>query len=194
MIKAIVFDCFGVLTTSGLWKKFTDTLPHDERLLGEVQKISNAHDAGRLSEQDFLTYMRELTGKEPDLVEDLPMNRINKNEELLAYINQLKGQYKIGLLSNIASDWITEHFLNQDEQSLFDVMLLSHKVGYTKPDARIYELMCERLGVAPEEIVMVDDVDRYCAAAEALGMKSVTYTDFTSLKRQLESLLSDTNH
>src|SRR5690606_31310012 len=101
-----------------------------------------------------------------------------------------RDEYKIGLLSNIATPWITDTFLTPEEQQLFDAMVFSYEVGMTKPDPRIFALTCKRLGVNPNQAVMVDDIERYCEAAKMEGMKAVVYKDFKQCKRDLEEILS----
>ena len=44
-----------------------------------------------------------------------------------------------------------------------------------KPDRRIYLLTCERIGVAPEASVFVDDNADNIGAAAALGMETVHF-------------------
>jgi beta-phosphoglucomutase-like phosphatase (HAD superfamily) len=50
------------------------------------------------------------------------------------------------------------------EQALYgfkdmcDVIVYSHEVGWLKPDPRVYRVACERLGCAPDEAVLLDDV------------------------------------
>jgi putative hydrolase of the HAD superfamily len=63
---------------------------------------------------------------------------------------------------------------------LVDDIVYSHEVGLSKPDAAVYALTCDRLGVAPDEVVFVDDVAVNVAAARALGMAGVLFTDTAS--------------
>jgi epoxide hydrolase-like predicted phosphatase len=51
-----------------------------------------------------------------------------------------------------------------------DAIVLSCEVGVMKPDAAIYHLALERLGVPPERALFVDDKAENCAAARALGL------------------------
>ena len=44
-----------------------------------------------------------------------------------------------------------------------------------KPDAAIFRLAAERLGVAPAECVFVDDWDQNIAAARSIGMTAVLF-------------------
>ena len=56
---------------------------------------------------------------------------------------------------------------------LFEIVVDSSEVGMRKPDPRIYELTCERAGVATEESVFLDDNGDNVAAARALGIETV---------------------
>jgi putative hydrolase of the HAD superfamily len=53
-----------------------------------------------------------------------------------------------------------------------DAVVLSFEVGVAKPDAGIYLTALERLRVAPDEAVFVDDQAAYCDGATAVGMAS----------------------
>lgn len=188
MIKAIIFDCFGVLT-SDTWHEFLDSLP-DASHIDSARDLNKQYDAGLITEKEFVSQLFDLTGQELIQIEDRPMSSIKKNTVLLGHIAELKRNYKIGLLSNIGTDWISEEFLAPQEQELFDDMVFSHNVGMTKPNPAIFKLACERLGVEPHQTVMVDDIEQYCRAAEETGMKSVTYTNFKQYKQGLDAILT----
>lgn len=187
MIKAIIFDCFGVLTTD-TWRAFLDTLPPTADV-DRARELNRAVDAGVISHEEFLDGVEECTGFRPPEVEKLMGGEVAKNIALLDYIRTLRPQYAIGLVSNISSNWIRDSFLTIEEQGLFDEMIMSHEVGMTKPDPRIFMLACERLRVAPHEAVLIDDIDRYVAAAQAEGLKGVVYEDFVQMKQELGALL-----
>jgi putative hydrolase of the HAD superfamily len=54
----------------------------------------------------------------------------------------------------------------------FDDVVLSFEVGLRKPDPAIYRLALERVGVAAEDAVFVDDQPAYCDGAAALGIET----------------------
>ncbi len=186
MTKAIIFDCFGVLT-GDLWKEFVGTLPEEQK--NPARSLNHALDAGILSQQDFYKAIHELTGQSPQKVEDIITSSMHKNEALLSYIALLKKQYKIGLLSNISTDWITRDFLSKEESAMFDDMVFSYQIGVTKPDARAFELTAGRLGEAPEDCIFIDDSAMNCEGAERTGMQAILYEDFETLKANLKSML-----
>ncbi|MBI1394607.1 MAG: HAD-IA family hydrolase [Betaproteobacteria bacterium] len=71
---------------------------------------------------------------------------------------------------------------------LFEFVLESSKVGVRKPEPAIYLMACERLGVAPEEAVFVDDLGINLKPARALGMKTVKVGSPEQALRELEAL------
>lgn len=191
MIKAIIFDCFGVLTTD-TWHVFLDSLPPGANVEA-ARELNRAYDAGFIGRETFLENVEAVTGHRPQEIEKLLSSEVVKNAPLLGYIRELKQRYAIGMISNIASNWIRDAFLTDEEQALFDEMIFSYEVGMTKPDPRIYMLICERLRIGPHEAIMVDDIDRYVAAAKAEGLKGVVYKDFGQAKAEIDLLLN-ANH
>ena len=68
---------------------------------------------------------------------------------------------------------------------LADVVVISSEVGIRKPSRRIFEIACERLGVAPHESVMIDDLQQNLDGAAKLGIAGVLHTDGADTARQL---------
>lgn len=70
--------------------------------------------------------------------------------------------------------------------SFRDVVVSAHE-GVTKPDARIYRILCERNGLDPSDCVFIDDSAANVAGARALGMDAVRFTDAPALARELRA-------
>jgi FMN phosphatase YigB (HAD superfamily) len=56
-----------------------------------------------------------------------------------------------------------------------------------KPDPAIYRLVCERFGLAPADLLFVDDSAKNIAAAQALGFDVHHFTDPAALRPALEA-------
>lgn len=188
MVKAIIFDCFGVLATD-TWLAFTDSLPEGTDL-AQASALNKAFDRNIISEKEFVEGIHGLTGQDPPLLEHLKPGQLVKNEALFDLIRELKPNFKLGILSNISSDWITQEFLTPEEQTLFSAYVLSYEIGIIKPDTRVYVLACERLRVAPHEALMVDDRELYVEGARVAGLSGIQYEDLHSFKQQLNELLA----
>ena len=72
---------------------------------------------------------------------------------------------------------------------LFDVIVESAIEGLRKPDPRIYELTCTRLGVEPGEAVFLDDLGVNLKSARALGMTTIKVGDPAIALAELEVVL-----
>ena len=70
----------------------------------------------------------------------------------------------------------------------FDGIVISGEVRASKPDRRIYEALLERHDLQPGSVLFIDDVAENVAAAEALGIRSIQFTDGPALRRELVGL------
>ncbi len=61
--------------------------------------------------------------------------------------------------------------------ALFEHVIESSKVGFRKPDPRIYRHACDLLGVPPERCIYLDDLGINLKPARALGMRTIKVGD-----------------
>jgi putative hydrolase of the HAD superfamily len=71
----------------------------------------------------------------------------------------------------------------------FDVVVESAVEGLRKPDPRIYELVCERLGITPPDAVFLDDLGVNLKPARALGMTTIKVVDPADALAELAAVL-----
>ncbi len=71
----------------------------------------------------------------------------------------------------------------------FEAVIESSKAGVRKPDPRIYQMMCERLGLEPAECVYLDDLGINCKPAAALGMAAIKVVSGDQALADLSALL-----
>ena len=189
MIRAIIFYCFGVLTTDG-WLPFKRKyFGDDPKLEAEASDRNKQVDAGLASYDDFMVAIADLA--------HVPLEESHKaiennvaDEILLSYIaTELKPHFKLGLLSNAGANWLDKLF-RKDQINLFDAVALSYETGFVKPDPRAYQTIAERLGLMPEECIFIDDQERYCTAAREVGMQAIVYVSAKQLQTELTPLLT----
>lgn len=190
MIRALIFDYFGVIRLTGLrsaYVRLGGDLSKDEAFVTDVTTAANY---GFIDDAD--QQLADRLGIDVDQWRKAVLRMPANDPELLGYIEDLHAskRFKIGLLSNAGKDALTDYFAPGEPAKYFDVTLFSGEVGLAKPQAAFYRLMAERLGVEPQECVMIDDRDEFCKGAAYVGMQTIRYKDFASFKRELALLAS----
>lgn len=189
MIKAIIFDCFGVVRTDSFdeaYRSMGGDPDKDREFILEVQSASNS---GRISSSVPIVAKR--LGIDPDEWMQANLSAGSVDLELLKYIQGLKKVYKIGMLSNVGSGGLVPRFFEPGFlEQYFDDVVTSSNIGFAKPEAQAYEISAARLDVRLDECIFVDDRQEYVDGATATGMKSVLYRSFQDLKMQLQNILT----
>ena len=100
---------------------------------------------------------------------------------MVKVLQRCKQDYRVACLTNNANAGQGTGMSSTDQQAddvkavmgLFDVVIESSKEGIRKPDPRIYTLACERVGVAPQAVVYLDDLGINLKPARDLGMTTI---------------------
>ena len=193
MIKAVIFDCFGVLITDALSNICNTMLADAPDKAQQVRELVRSANHGLVTPSEFDSLMSDILGiTQEEYVHQRSAGEV-KNEQLLAYILELRPKYKTAILSNITTGGLARRFSDEDLTKYFDAWVASAEVGVTKPEAGAYEYVARQLGVRTSECIFVDDIEAFCRAAEATGMKVVCYQDFTQMKGEVEALLANSN-
>lgn len=188
MIKALIFDCFGVFYIDPVFAYMRDPATPSEKAEA-LHSLDKQAAVGALNKQDFVTQAAQLLGITEDEVERRFFQGSERNEPLMELVKELRGKYKVAMLSNIGGDMMDGFFTPEERQRFFDVVILSGEVRLAKPDRAIFELACERLGVELNETIMIDDTQTTCDIVKAFGMQSVCYKDFEQCKSALATIL-----
>lgn len=208
-IEAVISDFGGVLTTPlmdafvGLQERrgipleaFGAALARAPADNGGANPLFEL-ETGRLTEAQFVAQLgaalRAELGREVDLARfgETFFEHLQPNEELFAFMRALHGRgYRMAILTNNVREWerYWRPMLPIDE--IFELVVDSGFVGVRKPDPRIYELTLDRLGVAPEAALFVDDMEINCDAARALGMQAVCFRSNAQAIAEVERVLA----
>jgi HAD superfamily hydrolase (TIGR01509 family) len=189
MIRAIIFDCFGVLAEDG-WSPFKRQYLADPEKALAVAKIGKAVDEGVRSYEDMITETARIANVSEQVVRTAVEHKV-PNELLFGFITRnLKPRYKIGLLSN-ASYNVLKHLFSPEQVSIFNATALSYETGLVKPSTDMFHVIAQRLGVRPDECVLVDDQARHCAGAVAIGMQAIQYESVLQTEVALRKVLTE---
>lgn len=95
---------------------------------------------------------------------------------------------KLYLLSN-ASKRFPGVLSSQPFHPRFDGMMVSAHEKMTKPDPRIYRLLCRRFSLVPQECLFVDDMAVNVKGAEQVGMAAMHFEgDYRKVEDRLREL------
>ena len=125
----------------------------------------------------------------PDIRSEWAVMWRTLDADVLRLIERLGGRYDVGLISNSTPRLEGELRDRHKIDGLFKVIVNSALVGVAKPDARIYHLAAERMGVEPSACVHIDDLARNVEGAREAGFQAIHHEgDFDTLERELRSL------
>ena len=95
---------------------------------------------------------------------------------MIAYMRELRARgYRLAICTNNVREWEPLWRAKLPVDEIFEVVVDSAFVGTRKPEPAIYELTLERLGVAAEAALFVDDIEVNCDAARELGHEAVWF-------------------
>lgn len=194
-IKAIVSDFGGVLTTPlfAAFAAFQDEVGISPENLGKAMRVGLAEgedlplfqlERGEITEDRFIERLEDglesILDHRPHLhhFRQKFWGALHPNEEMIALMHELKASgLKMAMLTNNVREWepLWRSMLPVDE--IFEEIVDSAFVGCRKPEARIYELTLERIGMPAEACLFIDDLEPNIAGAEAAGMKAVHFRD-----------------
>jgi putative hydrolase of the HAD superfamily len=203
-IRAVVFDIGGVLEITprtgweARWEARLGLKPGelDERLM-EVWKAGSS---GAISEAEVEQRIGEILGLSRAHVDEFMRDLWDEylgtlNAELAAFFASLRPRYIIGILSNSFAGARRQEQQRYGFEDMCDLIIYSHEVGMRKPERRIFELTCERLGVRPDEMVFLEDVEESVVAARELGIHAVLFKDTAQAMADIQARLdADLNH
>lgn len=185
MIKAIIFDFFGVICSDEYWT----LVKQDRNVPSEFSKLADDVNHGDISWNKFLEKVAEETSESVEQVKaTYESERIDMR--IMKLVEQLHKSYKTAIITNAHYDFFEPLIKRTNLNKFFDHITISSREGIIKPDPRIFELTLKKLGIKPEETVFIDDISRNCDAAAALGIKVIWYQNFQQMKIDLEKILS----
>jgi len=194
-IEAIVSDFGGVLTTSLLtsFMAIQDEIGISPENLGKAMRGIAEEDGenplyalerGEIAEVDFLARLADalepLLGHRPHLhrFRETYFEALDPNPPMIELMRELKAEGKrMAMLTNNVREWepLWRSMLPVDE--IFETVVDSGFVGCRKPEARIYELTLERIGLPAEACLFVDDLLPNCEGARTTGMTVVHFRE-----------------
>lgn len=186
-IRAVIFDCFGVLYTGSLVELANRCQTESD--VKAFYDLTRAADHGFVARKDYIKQVTELTHLTAQEVVAVMDSAQLRSSGVFEYARELKKRgYKVAVLSNIGRDTIQKLF-NDNDYELFDEIIASGDIGVTKPHLTAYDRALDRLQVLPQEAIMIDDSFANVSGAVEAGMHGVVFTSLVTMKNDVEALL-----
>jgi epoxide hydrolase-like predicted phosphatase len=198
MIKAIIFDFGRVISAqkpASLFRSYERDLGLAPGQLNRIMFGSDAWQETLVGLKTADDYWREVgpslglsTADEIDAFRRRYHADEAINTDVLNLIRRLHGRYKLAILSNSPPN-LAQWLADWEILHLFDVVVCSGDEGVVKPDLAIFGLVLERLDVAPQEAVFIDDYPGHVKAARSLDLHAIHFTTAEALEGELGNLL-----
>ncbi len=185
-IRAVVFDIGGVLELDVIETMDIDLDARWEQRLGlqpgeldrRMEAVWRAGSLGECTEEEVHQAMGKRLGMNQEQIEEYMREMWDwycgrLNVPMAHFFRSLRPRYQTAILSNSFVGARREEQQRYHFEEMCDLIIYSHEEGIAKPDPRIFELTCRRLGVRPAEMLFLDDVQQIVEAARALGIHAI---------------------
>ena len=187
-IKSIIFDLGGVILnldyskTENEFKKFG--VLHFKELYSQKKQtlLFDDFEKGKIKPKEFISSLKEsenLKIKEIDFINAWNAMLLEIPIEKLQFINGLKKDYKIFLLSNTNEihikkfeDDLKKKNMLEQFYKCFDKIYYSSKMGKRKPDENCFNQVLEENGLVANNTLFIDDSIQHIEGAKKVGIKT----------------------
>jgi putative hydrolase of the HAD superfamily len=203
MVEAVIWDFGGVLTSSPFeaFARFeserglpadiirrTNANNHWENAWAKFERAEvDLETFDRLFAEESLVLGAEVRGKDV-----LPLLSGDLRPEMVEALRVVKSRLKTGCITNnLPANAIGSRdgrsLYVAEVMALFDHIIESAKIGFRKPDPRIYRMMTEALGVDPKACIYLDDLGVNLKPARDMGMTTIKVVNAPQAIAELEA-------
>lgn len=172
MFLILLEECYeGVkdIDKNEMLKKFKE---YDKRNYGNSDKIKVLEPFF----DEFPTKYRISHNKILDFWNTNFPNSFSVNQNTINILNAIKMHAKTAIVTNGTTQRQKAKISNTNMNDLFDIIIISDEVGFSKPDERIFELALNKLKVLPEDAVFVgDDLQKDISGCQNVNIKGIWF-------------------
>jgi epoxide hydrolase-like predicted phosphatase len=201
MIKAVLFDYGGVLTEAGKADGIAQLLG---RLYDVDPKSVEAKDLhyqllrSEIDEGQYFDVLNKRYGKQVSAQDWLLeaeregfFKRCQPVYDVAAALR--RAGIRTGILSNIYA-MSAKALREQGIYNGFDPVVLSHEERLAKPEPEFFEAALKKLGVPGNEVLFIDDQERFRPVAESLGMRFIVSVSPRQVVQDVKDLILKENN
>jgi len=191
MIEAVIWDFGGVFTASPFeaFERYEREKGIPVGVIRKINSTNHENNAWAMFERsaiDFAGFDAAFAAEALALGFQIPGRDVvgllagDFRPEMIAALRRIKTRFKTGCITNnvpadVSGGGTAAHrsIYAREIMEMFDIVIESSKIGIRKPDPRIYQMMCEKLGVKPDACVYLDDLGGNLKPARAMGMTTI---------------------
>jgi putative hydrolase of the HAD superfamily len=203
MIQSVAFDLDGTLLNR------SESIRHycDFFLLEHLDWFDHDFDTSAIAERLYTLY-REGMSKTPEyyesIIQEFQWNRTPSPEYLDSHYRQcmvtfcipqdniytvMRALKSMGIRFGIVTNGIAQNQRKKIEHlnlhKVVDTILVSEEIGYSKPDAEVFELFCQQTRTRPEDTLFVgDDAMRDIWGAASTNLHTAWFADGRTWRHQ----------
>ena len=197
MIKALIFDWFGVSTKEN-WSDCMSRAMHkrfglDEKSFkGAFEPLIQPFARNDLTPEEFLQKLIKplLPDADPSKFTFLFNTLPELNYELLSFIKDLKQHYPTYVLSNNFGPVFPNYEKMIPLAEYFTELLLSHKLNMSKTDDTMWPVIFSRIPYKPAELLFIDNKEKYASLAKRHGVNTVIFLNNQQVVHDINGVLA----
>ena len=200
--KGAIFDMDGTLMDSmWIWRdidieylgRFGIALPED--LQAKIEGMSFAETAVYFREHFGITdSLEKIQSDWNDMAIDFYRHRIGMKRGARELLTQMKERgMKIGIATSNSVELTEECLAANGVADLFDTVRTSRDTPRGKPFPDIYLSVADEWGIAPEDLIVFEDIPNGAIAGKRAGMEVIAVADDYALPRR-EKLIRIADH
>lgn len=196
-IKAVVFDFGGVIELyegGRISRKFAEVLEVDyDKFKAVYFEHNHLSNVGNLKWEEMVLKVASVFDKSKEKEAQIKAiiqenhSKLKINSELLTFFKILRQQgLKVAIFSNATSK-LRKRLVKEDIAGLVDEIVISGEIGHQKPNKEAFQILFEKLGCRPEEVIFIDDTKKSLEKASEIGYIPILFKNNELLKVDLYS-------
>ncbi len=181
-VKAIVFDLGGVLFREGksvATEKLFQEKNYDRDVVLNALKSPESFDlrAGLITDEEFWNFIQQQLpqGYDAITIKNYWYDGYILDEDIFNLVKKLHGKYKLFIFSGNIKSRVEYLEKKYNFRKYFDLEIYSYDYHFNKPQKEFVDVLIQKSGRNPKEMIYIDDSEEVVKPAEELGMKTAVY-------------------
>jgi HAD superfamily hydrolase (TIGR01549 family) len=182
-VKAVFFDLFNTLVyfsvNTNSYGQYFKAVHYDtyDRVTKRILLTENLKDFQAIADRFSITACVSCSYYDQLVKREIAQNKMF--DDVIEALKYYRSQgFKIGIISNLATPY-ADPVYRFGFDKLVDALIFSFEVGFRKPDKQIFQIACDKVGVLPEEALMIgDSLKNDYEGAINFGMKALWLNRF----------------